>query len=99
MDFTSAAAGMPIIFVSVPSHVNQKTDTATEGEPAAPEPQLVVVLLRFDGAMPELTAPTRQQKITLGEMRASAVRGLLIYCADYRCAHAVRINADRCGAA
>jgi hypothetical protein len=29
--------------------------------------------------MPELTAPTRQQKITLGEMRASGVRGLLVY--------------------
>jgi hypothetical protein len=45
--------------------------------------------------MPELTAPTRQQKITLGEMRASGVRVLLVYCADYRCAHAVRISADR----
>ena len=45
--------------------------------------------------MPELTAPTRQQKITLGEMRSSGVRGLLIYCADYKCAHAVRITADR----
>src|SRR5437762_7601420 len=40
--------------------------------------------------MPEL--PT---KITLGEMRSSGVRGLLIYCADYKCAHAVRIGADR----
>jgi hypothetical protein len=27
----------------------------------------------------------RPQKITLGEMRASGVRGLLIYCADYQC--------------
>src|SRR5438876_597653 len=45
--------------------------------------------------MPELTAPTRQQKITLGEMRSSGVRGLLVYCADYKCAHAVRISADR----
>ena len=25
---------------------------------------------------------TREQKITLGEMRASGVRGLLVYCAD-----------------
>ena len=40
-------------------------------------------------------APTRQQKITLGEMRASGVRGLLVYCADYKCAHAARISADR----
>ena len=28
---------------------------------------------RFDGAMPELTEPTRQQKITLGEIRSSGV--------------------------
>jgi hypothetical protein len=40
-------------------------------------------------------APTRQKKITLGEMRSSGVRGLLMYCADYRCAHAVRISGDR----
>jgi hypothetical protein len=26
----------------------------------------------------------RPQKITLDEMRASGVRGLLIYCADYK---------------
>jgi hypothetical protein len=25
------------------------------------------------------------QKITFGEMRESGVRGLLVYCADYRC--------------
>ncbi len=43
-------------------------------------------------SMPELTPPTRQQKITLGEMRASDVRGLLIYCSDYKCAHSVRIS-------
>jgi hypothetical protein len=34
-------------------------------------------------------------KITLGEMRSSGVRGLLVYCADYHCAHAVRISAGR----
>jgi len=28
---------------------------------------------------------TRPQKITLREMRSSGVRGLPIYCADYRC--------------
>src|SRR5947209_406630 len=37
----------------------------------------------------------RDQKITLGEMRSSGVRGLLVYCADYKCARAVRISADR----
>jgi len=42
--------------------------------------------------MPKLT---RQQKITFAEMRGAGVRGLLVYCADYNCAHAVRIIADR----
>jgi hypothetical protein len=42
--------------------------------------------------MPELT---RQQKITLGEMRAAGVRGLLIYCSDYRCSHWIAISGDR----
>jgi hypothetical protein len=33
--------------------------------------------------MPELT----RLKITFGEMRASGVRGLLVYCSDYKCSH------------
>ena len=37
----------------------------------------------------------RPQKITLGEMRASGVRGVLIYCADYKCGHWIKINADQ----
>jgi hypothetical protein len=37
----------------------------------------------------------RPQKITLGEMRASGVRGLLVYCADYKCAHAIKFIAGR----
>jgi len=44
---------------------------------------------------PNRPPPTRQQKITPGEMRSSGVRGLLVYCADYKCAHAVRVGADR----
>jgi hypothetical protein len=36
----------------------------------------------------------RPQKITFGEMRASGVRGVLIYCADYHCSHSVEVNAD-----
>jgi hypothetical protein len=39
--------------------------------------------------------PARPQKISLGEMRSSGVRGLLIYCADYRCSHSIAISADR----
>ena len=38
----------------------------------------------------------RQQKITLGEMRQSGVRGVLIYCADYKCLHWIAVNADQC---
>ena len=36
----------------------------------------------------------RQTKITFGEMREMGVRGLLIYCADYRCSHSVAISGD-----
>jgi hypothetical protein len=36
----------------------------------------------------------RNQKITLGEMRASGVRGLLIYCSDYKCSHSTAISGD-----
>ncbi len=42
--------------------------------------------------MPEFS---RQQKITFGEMRASGVRGLLIYCSDFRCSHSTTLSADR----
>jgi hypothetical protein len=41
--------------------------------------------------MPERTP----QKITLREMRASGVRGLLIYCSDYHCSHWTAISGDR----
>jgi hypothetical protein len=37
---------------------------------------------------------TGSQKITLGEMRSSGVRGILIYCADYKCSHSMAVNAD-----
>jgi hypothetical protein len=37
----------------------------------------------------------RQQKITIGEMRASGPSRLLIYCQDYRCAHSVTIDAGQ----
>jgi hypothetical protein len=30
----------------------------------------------------------------LGEMRASGVRGLLVYCADYKCSHWTKISGD-----
>jgi hypothetical protein len=37
----------------------------------------------------------RQTKITFGEMRASGVHGLLVYCANYKCSHSTAISADR----
>jgi hypothetical protein len=37
----------------------------------------------------------RHQKITLGEMRASGVRCLLIYCSDYHCSHWTAISGDQ----
>ena len=36
----------------------------------------------------------RPTKISFGDMRAQGVRGLLIYCADYRCSHSIAINSD-----
>jgi hypothetical protein len=42
--------------------------------------------------MPELT---RQIKITFGEMRESGVRGVLVYCSDYRCSHSIAMSADQ----
>jgi hypothetical protein len=45
----------------------------------------------FNNRMPD----PRQQKITFGEMRASGVRGVLIYCSDYKCSHSTAISADR----
>ena len=32
------------------------------------------------------------QKITFAEMRASGVRGVLVYCSDYRCSRHIAIS-------
>jgi hypothetical protein len=37
----------------------------------------------------------RPQKITFGELREMGVRGVLIYCADYRCSHSIAVSADQ----
>ena len=42
--------------------------------------------------MPALARPT---KITFGEMRDTGVRGVLIYCSDYKCSHSIAISADQ----
>jgi hypothetical protein len=36
------------------------------------------------------------EKITLGEMRETGVRGMLIYCSDFLCSHWVRLSAADC---
>jgi hypothetical protein len=36
----------------------------------------------------------KPQKITSAEMRDMGVRGLVIYCADYRCSHSIAISGD-----
>src|SRR6516162_4093631 len=46
----------------------------------------------FMSTMAPLASP---QKITFAEMRESGARGLLVYCADYRCSHSIAVSADR----
>jgi hypothetical protein len=47
---------------------------------------------RFNDPMPELARPV---KITFGEMRASGVHSVVVYCADYRCSHSTTISAEQ----
>jgi hypothetical protein len=42
-----------------------------------------------------LTEIARPTKITFVEMREMGVRGILVYCADYRCSHSTAISGDR----
>jgi hypothetical protein len=42
-----------------------------------------------------VSALTRPQKITFDEMRDTGVRGILIYCSDYKCSHSIAISADQ----
>jgi pyrimidine operon attenuation protein/uracil phosphoribosyltransferase len=39
--------------------------------------------------------PDRPQKITLADMRDMGVRGLPIYCSDYKCSHLTTMSGDR----
>ena len=40
-------------------------------------------------------SPDRPQKIAFGEMPDMGIRGLLVYCADYRCNHSIAISGDQ----
>jgi hypothetical protein len=48
--------------------------------------------LRLDRQINKCPTP---QKITFAEMREMGVRGVLVYCADYRCSHSIAISGDR----
>jgi hypothetical protein len=37
----------------------------------------------------------RPQKITFADVRDMSVRGLLIYCSDYKCSHLITMSGDR----
>jgi hypothetical protein len=37
----------------------------------------------------------QRQKITFGDMRGAGVRGVLVYCSDYRCSHSIALSANR----
>jgi hypothetical protein len=37
----------------------------------------------------------RPQKITFGEMRASGVHGVVVFCSDYTCSHSVTLSAEK----
>jgi len=41
-----------------------------------------------------MTTDDHPQKITLGEMRASGVRDVLVHCRDHHCSHYISISAD-----
>jgi hypothetical protein len=42
-----------------------------------------------------MSVTDRPQKITFADMRAQGVRGLLVYCADYKCSHSLALSGDR----
>lgn len=54
-------------------------------------------MLRLSPRRRDNTAEQRPQKITLGAMRSTGLRNMLVYCGDYKCAHSAKINADRWG--
>ncbi len=41
------------------------------------------------------TPARRPQKITFADLRASGIRGLLIYCSEYHCSHWTAISGDQ----
>jgi hypothetical protein len=52
-------------------------------------------MVRVRSVAPLASKMKRPQKITLGELHACRVRGILIYCADYNCSNWIRVNTDQ----
>jgi hypothetical protein len=67
-----------------PGHLNSRTRRA------AIVPKHIVPGYNSAGHAP-LPPPT---KITFGEMRASGVRDVPVYCRDHHCSHHIRISTD-----
>ena len=44
-----------------------------------------------------MSVPSRPIKITFADMRDMGVRGLLIYCSDYKCSHLITMSGDQMG--
>ena len=42
-----------------------------------------------------VSEPDRPRKITFADMRDMGVRGLRIYCSDYKCSHLITMSGDR----
>jgi Putative DNA-binding domain len=49
---------------------------------------------RIEVGSKEGCSMSRRQKITFADMRDMGVRGLLIYCSDYKCSHLVTMSGD-----
>ncbi len=48
-----------------------------------------MALFELGEILGKIALVAREQEITLGEMRQSGPRWLLVYCGDYKCAHSV----------
>ena len=95
--------------VSPPPVIENKPVPITRSHDALTVVMVMVALVAFSvlGLIEFLFRPTfakrvlafgaipSAKKLTFGEMRAAGVRGVLIYCRDYRCSQWTRLDADR----
>ena len=98
-----------IVQVPAPPVIENKPVPITRSHDALTVVMVMVALVAFSvlGLIEFLFRPTfakrvlafgaipSAKKFTFGEMRAAGVRGVLIYCRDYRCSQWTRLDADR----